>query len=218
MRGRIVSESPEAKRGEVVYESLKERIVTLELDPGTPLQEAEITRLYDASRTPVREALARLSHEGFLTRWGRGYRIRSFSPLEVKELYEVREALEKMAVRLVIENTTKSKFGIIEEQLALYETFIKSGDIKKFNAHANKFHMTIAELSDNRTLYESLRLIHEKVRIISARYLFKAESIQSAYDEHARIYHAILRGDVVVAEAAMREHIQGVIEYFRTQL
>lgn len=212
-----MSDTSEATRGEFVYERLKERIVTLELEPGTPLQEAEITKIYDASRTPVREALARLNHEGFLVRWGRGYRIRSFSPGEVKELYEVREALEKMAVRLAIENPDKTKFKVIQDQLDRYTSFAENGDIKGFNAHANKFHMTIATLSGNQTLYENLRLIHEKVRIISARYLIRGESIQTAHAEHARIFHAILRGDVVVAEAAMREHIQNVIEFFKAQ-
>lgn len=212
-----MSDVAEATRGEFVYERLKERIVTLELEPGMPLQEAEITKLYDASRTPVREALARLHHEGFLVRWARGYRVRSFSPGEVKELYEVREGLEKMAVRLAIENPDKAKFEIIQEQLDKYASFSDSGDIKGFNAHANKFHMTIARLSGNQTLYDNLHLIHEKVRIISARYLIRGESIQAAHAEHARIFNAILRGDVVVAEAAMREHIQSVIEFFKVQ-
>ncbi|GGE28076.1 GntR family transcriptional regulator [Agaricicola taiwanensis] len=212
-----MSETIEFTRGELVYEDLKKRIISLKIEPGTPLQEAEITKAYDASRTPVREALARLSHEGFLVRWGRGYRIRSFSPLEVKELYEVREALEKMAVRLTIETSSPEKIKTIETQLEHYQSFIESNDINAFNLHANSFHMTIAQLSGNQNLLEQLTTIHEKVRLISARYLLRSESIQNAFLEHSRIYNAILRGDVVVAEAAMREHIQEVIEFFRAQ-
>lgn len=215
---RPVTENAESTRGERVYESLKERIIALDLEPGMPLQEAELTKLYDASRTPVREALARLHHDGFLVRWGRGYRIRSFSPVEVKELYEIREALEKMAIRLTIENADKKKIRELELQLENYSSFAVSGDMKGFNLYANRFHMTIAKLSGNKQLHDNLSLIHEKVRLISARYLFRDESVKEAYEEHLRMYNAIVRQDVVLAEAAMREHIQNVIVYFQKKI
>ena len=211
-----MSDTLDLTRAELVYESLKQRIVSLQFEPGMPIQEAEISKLYDASRTPIREALARLTHEGFVVRWGRGYRVRGFAPAEVKELYEIREALEKMAVRLTIENASKKALEGLERQLAQYAEFIASGDIKSFNLHANRFHTTIAELSGNRNLAESIALLQEKVRIISARYLVRAKSIQHAYDEHMRIYNAIARRDVVVAEALMRDHIQSVVQYFKT--
>jgi DNA-binding GntR family transcriptional regulator len=202
-------------QSERVYEQLRRDIAAQRLAPDTVLHEAELGESYNASRTPVREALFRLQEDGFLYKVGRHLRVRSFCYADVEELYQMREALEKMAARLCIERAGDAELAEVERQLEAYGDFDAVTDYDALNQHANQFHRTIARLSGNHTIFKALESFHDKALVLNFRYWTQEHSWQDAQREHGMILHAIQARDVTLAEAAVRHHIQGVLTLYR---
>lgn len=202
-------------QSEKVYARLRRDITGQRLPQGTVLLEASLSEDYGASRTPVREALFRLHQEGFVERVGRRLFVKDFSFAEVQELYQMREALEKMAVRLCIERATDAELDRVAEQFPLYETFDIETEYEAFNEHANLFHRSIAALCGNAMIHRALDAIHDKVLAINARYWRQGNKVEDARSGHAGILQAIRDRDVLVAEAAVRVHIQTVVTLYR---
>lgn len=202
-------------RSEEVYDRLRRDITAQRLPPGGVLNEASLGERYDTSRTPIREALFRLQQEGFLDKVGRQLRVKQFTFAEVEELYQLRESLEKMAVRLCIDRASDADLAELDRQLNLYTGFDPESETEAFNQHSIKFHRTIARLSGNEMIRGALEGIHDWVMVISARYLARAHSFEQAQREHGLIVKALWDRDVMLAEAAVRFHIQGVIKLYR---
>src|SRR5438093_349752 len=94
-------QAPRTYLAGTVYESLRRDILEREFDPGEPLTEHELSRRYGVSRTPVREALAKLERDRLVRVVPKkGAFVRALSHDDVRELYQVREALEALAIRL----------------------------------------------------------------------------------------------------------------------
>ncbi len=208
-------EERQQSRSEQVYQLLRADIGSLRLEANLALREGDLSERYNTSRTPVREAMRRLEQEGFLEKRGRQLYVREFTIEQVQDLYEIREGLEKMAVRLTIERATDKELHELGRQLEQYETFDLSRDYGAFSDYANQFHRSIAWLSRNRPLAEKLEEIHDQAVVISSRWMIENESIREAFREHSQILRAILERDVVVAEALMRSHIRSVIILYR---
>lgn len=198
-----------------VYDRLRRDISARRLLPGAVLNEAILSERYDASRTPVREALFKLAQEGFLERVGRQLRVKEFTFADVEELYQLREGLEKMAARLCVERASEADLDALERQLEAYSRYDLASQYEAFNDHANLFHRSLAHLCGNRMIREQLLAIHDKVLVISARYYERGHTVEEARREHAMILRALRERDTTLAEAAVRYHIQGIISLYR---
>ena len=99
-----------------VYEHLREEILADHLLPGTELSEVALSKELAISRGPIREAMGRLSAEGLITmRPRRRAEVRSLTPQELIDAYQVREALEVMAVRLAIPRLTEADLARLDQ-------------------------------------------------------------------------------------------------------
>lgn len=194
-----------------VYGAIKSRILGNGFEPGTVLQELGLAEELGVSRTPVREALKLLTDEGLVARRGRLYQTRQFSASDVREIYEVREALETASVCLCAARATDLSLqpltGIIAEQRAA----LQMEDRSRFAELDSAFHLQIASLADNRLLLHHLSGLHDKVRLVR---LAPADFVMRAVDEHRRILEALQRRDSAVAVAEMRSHIRSVVRLF----
>src|SRR5207237_3014802 len=102
-----------------VYDHLREQILSGKLEPGAELAEVALSEQLGVSRGPIREAIGRLAAEGLVTvRPRRGAVVRSLSKDEFLELYQVREALEMMAVRLAVPKLEAEGIAELEELIA----------------------------------------------------------------------------------------------------
>jgi GntR family transcriptional regulator, rspAB operon transcriptional repressor len=203
-----------AQLGSQIYAQLKSDIAALRLKPGDPLQELELAARYGGSRTPVREVLTRLLQEGLVVRAGRGYAVTTFAPEDVRHLYEIREAVEKMAVRLAIERASDEAIIELVAEVDAHQSVIDSGDVATFNHLDSQFHLSIARISGNPLLEEEMRRLHDKVKIIRNRELSRNQGMFNAMADHRRILDAMLRRDIAIAEAEMRYHVRSVIALY----
>ncbi len=202
-----------------VYQHLRESILTDQLPPGTELSEVALAQELGVSRGPIREAMGRLAAEGLVTvRPRRGSVVRSLTTDELIDAYQVREALEAMAVRLAVPRLTRADIarleGLVEEMSAL----VAARDITEF-FHANgEFHGYFCRHSGNQKLisvYESL--MGEMGRLQPQSLLLRGDPKQSVV-EHRAILRAVKRGDVEAAVQAASEHVRVPAENLRRRL
>ncbi|WP_250502074.1 GntR family transcriptional regulator [Caballeronia sp. AZ7_KS35] len=201
-------------RSRDVYWTLRKEIGQLHLPPGSVLNEAELGERYMASRTPVREALFRLEQDGFLERQGRKLKVRDFTLAEIEDLYQIREALEKMVARLCIERASDEELQTLQTQILDYDEQYRTQPYERYVEIANNFHWALAKLSRNVPLTQQLISVSEKVNLVTLRYMQQLPP-SNPMVEHMSILQAIIDRDVLVAEAAVRAHIQKVIKIFR---
>jgi GntR family transcriptional regulator, rspAB operon transcriptional repressor len=191
-----------------VFESLKVNILNFTYLPGLRLSDDEIATELRVSRTPVREALNRLSELGLVeAKSMRGFRVKSFSEKEIEDLYILRATLECLAVKLTIGRMNPEIEKQLKVSLADYPHIIKSGDLWRFNLADTKFHDMIAQLSGNTAVCEMLRNLYDKIQVIRRFDHLRAGSLERTYQEHLQILESMVKRDVKKSEKSMSKHI-----------
>jgi DNA-binding GntR family transcriptional regulator len=192
-----------------VYDRLRVEILEGELEPGTELAEVALSEQLGVSRGPIREAIGRLAAEGLVeVRPRRGAVVRSLSKEEFLELYQVREALERMAVQLAVPRLTETQ---LKELAALNEVMDSSAahdDVHGFFEANVAFHSRLLEASGNRKLQELYRQLLGQLGRYRLRSLTLRGNLQRSVSEHAAILRAAKRGDADRAAQLMAEHIR----------
>ena len=131
-----------------VYEHLRDEILADHLLPGTELSEVALSKELAISRGPIREAMGRLAAEGLITmRPRRRAEVRSLTPQELIDAYQVREALEVMAVRLAIPRVTEADLARLEGLIDQMAAHSAAGAVREFFAANVAFHELVCELS-----------------------------------------------------------------------
>lgn len=192
-----------------VHGHLREQILSGELEPGAELAEVALSEKLGVSRGPVREALGRLASEGLVTvRPRRGAVVRSLSKEEFLELYQVREALEMMAVRLAVPRLSKEDFEELERLNQAMARHAERDEIDQFFTANVAFHGRLLEASGNVKLQELYRQLVGQLGRYRLRSLTLRGNLQRSVAEHAALLRAAKRGDAERAAHLMCEHIR----------
>jgi DNA-binding GntR family transcriptional regulator len=205
--------------GEPLYRRLRQDIVECELTPGKSFSEAELGRLYNASRTPVREACRRLEHDGLvrITPF-RGYAIAPLSVAEFHDLQEMQLIFEPAAAALAAERATPQEL-IEMRELATYEYRVDDKrSYREFLQTNYQLHCLIAQATQNRRMSDVVSNIH--VRLMRFFYLglsFEAYG-PTLVEEHISLVEAICHRNADEARRMAREHIRKAIDRSATLL
>ena len=192
-----------------VYEHLREEILSERLEPGTELQEVPLSEELGVSRGPIREALGRLAAEGLVTvRPRRGAVVRSLSKDEFLELYQVREALEMMAVRLAVPKLDAGDIAELEGLIDRMSAHAERAEVEEFFAANAAFHGRILAASGNTKLQELYAQLLGQMGRFRMRSLTLRGNLQRSVAEHRAILRAAKRGDADRAAYLMSEHIR----------
>jgi DNA-binding GntR family transcriptional regulator len=192
---------------ERALESLRSAIISGQYRPGDHLGEAELAGRLGVSRGTVREALRHLQQEGLVTSGARGMlRVHTHSPTEIRELYQVRAALEGLAVTLLIASRERDNAVAL-----LREAVAKLDDPHPdLSAHIDAdlaFHLLLCQLAGNSVLVDAWRHLEGRVRItILSDGDEQHHQIMSA-SHHAPIIDAIDAGDALHAVAVVQQHM-----------
>jgi DNA-binding GntR family transcriptional regulator len=196
---------------ERIYEEIVRMIISGELPSGTPLDEKALTEKLQVSRTPFREALGTLAKEGLIEiKPYRGFFVRSFSRKETEDLYELRKTLECMAVELAVPHMSDVHIAQFERLLDDAVAALKRGDMVTYGQRDRAFHETIAELSGNAALIETLSRLALQVQIGRSIANQSREFARRAATERDEILAAFRKRDIKKASALMRAHITDV--------
>ncbi|UCI10498.1 GntR family transcriptional regulator (plasmid) [Mesorhizobium sp. B1-1-8] len=150
-----------------LYEDLKRRILTMELDPDEDLDEVALSERYGLSRTPVREIFRRLEGEGYIEiRANRGARVVPMNHSTLRQFFLVAPMVYAAIGRLAVQNFKPSQMSDLKETQERFRTASKSGDALSMVVENNRFHEIIGEMSSNVYLQPSLgRLLIDHARI-----------------------------------------------------
>ncbi|MHB8322838.1 MAG: GntR family transcriptional regulator [Candidatus Dormibacteria bacterium] len=202
-----------------VYQHLREAILTDQLLPGTELSEVALASELGVSRGPIREAIGRLAAEGLVTvRPRRGSVVRSLTTDELIDAYQVREALEAMAVRLAVPRLTRDDLALLEQLLEKMAISADREDITEF-FHANiAFHESFVRLSGNQKLLSVYEALRGEMGRLQQRSLLLRGDPKKSVSEHRAILRAAKRGDVEGAVSAAAQHVRVPAENLRRRL
>lgn len=201
----------------LAYQELKTLVLLGEVPVGIRLREERIADRLGMSRTPVREALLRLHAEHFLDRHPEGgYRAANPSAQTMRELYEVRRALELFALRRARTSGGHDR-GALEELRE--EWAVLEGDPGVPDAefvHLDEdFHRRLAEAAGNRQLADDLRSVNERIRPVRTHDFVTPGRIDATVEQHLEIVDAVLMRKIGRASALLDRHIsesQSVVE------
>jgi DNA-binding GntR family transcriptional regulator len=203
-----VGELEDATIAHHAYLELKQRIVSLALAPGSTIREANLQKQLGVGRTPMRDALQRLAHDGLLRIYPRrAIVVPKLGIAEVRELFEVRLALEPAAAALAAERLTRSDGETFRSLAADLRQKREQPDASGFLQVDQAFHRAVAGFSCNALLGEYIDHL-QTLNLWLWNMYFQTHPVRRAdLFAHEPIVEALLRGNAQAAEAAMREHI-----------
>ena len=194
---------------EQVRDRLREDILAGRLEPGTELSEVALAKDFGTSRGPLREALGRLASEGLVTITPRrGAVVAQLSREEFIEAYQVREALETLAVRLAVPLMSAAEIAHLRELCELMDRAARDDEVRVFFDTNNSFHEALVRGSRNRKLHDVHRMLVGQMVPYLPRSLELRGNLQQSVAEHHSILAAIEERDVERAAALLAEHIE----------
>ena len=195
-----------------IYSDLRAELVSLQRRPGEAISEAEIALAYGVSRTPVREAILKLSDEGLVEIFPQSGIFVSRIPLAaLPEAIIIRRALEETTARLATERASPSQILNLHSILERQREASASADRESFHQADEMFHATIAEVAR----YPGIWKLIQQVKIHVDRYrrltLPQTGRMPQVIAEHEVIMSAIERHDVPGAGIAMAKHLERLL-------
>jgi DNA-binding GntR family transcriptional regulator len=188
-----------------VYGRLYDDVVAGVWD-GEALVAATLAQHYGTSRTPVREALRRLDHDGLVERGARSLRVRSRSPEEILEIYDVRIVLEGLAARTAAQR--RSPLDVARLRRAAADMRATATDEARAMAAANRrFHEAIWTAARSTTLTDVLRRLHDHLRRYPESTLQAPGRWEAALAQHDELIALVEAGDADGARALAETHM-----------
>lgn len=193
-----------------IYEALKETIASINIYEGESaprLDERQLSESLGVSRTPVREALARLEQEGLVRIVPRrGVFIARKTRQEILEMITVWAALESMAARLITERATDEEISSLRDIFATDEGEKPQANIDEYSGRNIRFHQAILRLSKSDLLNSMTETLFLHMRSIRARTIGENNRASRSIIDHMNIIEALERRDTDLAERLVRQH------------
>jgi DNA-binding GntR family transcriptional regulator len=193
---------------EQAYLRLRQEILTCILSPGQVVSERELARQYEVSKTPIREALTQVCHDGLVQRLpGRGYMVTPVTIEGVRDLFDLRLILETAAAERAALNASPEQVVLLKEMSVISYNIDDPQSHIQFLKTNRGFHLALAEAAGNRRLVVMLegllieldRLFHLGLRL--------RDSSEEMRREHQEVVAALETGDVEGVRAAITRQI-----------
>lgn len=196
---------------ERVYQQIRASVVNGELSANDHLDEQALADEMGVSRTPIREAIGKLTKEGLIEyRPYQGNFVRAFSAKQVNDLYEVRKTLEALAARLAVPQLTDAHVAELRAILQAVHDAYKRGDLIAYGTADRRFHNAIAQYSGNETLIESLDRLSLQIQLVRTAANHDPGVVERTAQQRPAILAALEARDGEHAARLMEEHIEDV--------
>ena len=199
--------------GARAYRALWGLIVGGGIEPGVQLRPDTIAEQLDISTTPVREALHRLESDGLLVKLPyKGWFVREFTEQEVRDLYEMRAALECFGVRLACGRITDEQLDWLREHQSVGEAALRDGDMDAYRIYNRDLHAAIVESARNAYLSTLMAQVDLQSQVLMAKTIRLAGRPSRAIEEHRELIDLIARREARAAQELMELHILSASE------
>ena len=193
--------------------ALREAILDGRFASGSRLRQVALADELGISRTPIREALGQLQHEGLIELLPQGgVRVVALELQEAVDLYDVREVLDGLAARLAATRATPAALTDLRKCLAQMKRCVERGDQNHWFAPHVAFHEGILRAANNAPLRRQASLVRLSIQRFHPLLLSTPDRLARAYREHEEIHEAVVAHDAEAAERLARVHIAGAKE------
>lgn len=193
---------------DVVFQTLRQAILRGELEPGERLMEIQLANKLGVSRTPIREAIRKLELEGLVLMMPRrGAIVAEITEKSLKDVLEVRKALEELSVQLACERITEEEIEQLKDAAKNFEEALKTEDVTAFAEADVQFHDVIYFATQNQRLIQLLYNLREQMYRYRVEYLKRKEVHQTLLEEHDYIIQCLGKRDKEGATNAIGTHI-----------
>ena len=197
---------------DVVFNTLRQAIMRGELKPGERLMEIQLANKLGVSRTPIREAIRKLELEGLVLMIPRkGAEVADITEKSLKDVLEVRRALEELSVKLTCDRITKEEMKELLQAAENFKKTLKSKDITEIAEADVRFHDVIYTATKNQKLIQLLNNLHEQMYRYRIEYLKNEEVYPKLLKEHREIIDRISCGEKEEAARIVCEHIDNQV-------
>jgi len=201
------------------YELVRAAIVDGRLQPNERLVEADLTAMLNTSRSAVRTALVRLTHEGLVEHEpNRGAKVRLIDEREAAEILESRMVLEGLAARYAAQKATEADIGELRAILGQMRSLLDAGDLLGVSDLNARLHARVLEIGGHEIVSRLVATLNSQIVRFQYRTILAPGRAEQSHAEHRAIVDAIEAGEPDAAERAVRDHLANVVETLRAQL
>jgi len=191
-----------------VYKIILYEILSGEYESGDKVLIKNLTKKYDVSTTPIREALSKLKNEGILEKSPyKSYKVKGFSVNEIESLFEARIILETQAIKLASRRINKENKNKFQEILKNGAEFVKNKDSGGFNKNNAEFHFCIFETSKNKYLYDMMENLYKQIMLLTFRSFSNSERPKKSLEDHNKLYKYLIQGEEEKGIILVKEHL-----------
>jgi len=196
---------------DIVFEALREGILSGELKPGERLMEVQLAEEMGVSRTPVREAIRKLELEGLVVMIPRkGAYVSGLTLKDVADVFEIRGSLEGLAAALASERITDDEIESLESVLKELSLAIKNQDFETMVKRDSQFHQILFSATRNERLAQMVNNLKEHIDRFRIQSFTNPIRMKNVLEEHQKIVDAIKDRDADSAEKLAKDHIYKV--------
>ncbi len=206
---------------EVVFLTLRRRILRGELKPGERLMEISLANRLGVSRTPIREAIHKLENEGLVVMVPRrGAHVAEITRQELDDVLEVRRSLEMLAIQRACEHITPEEIRELKEAEELFAAMVakEDADFTKLGELDEQFHDVIYNATGNRRLIQILNNLREQMYRFRVEYLKDEDIRETLTKEHDAIIKALEERNAAEALRIIKLHIDNQHQTINAEL
>jgi DNA-binding GntR family transcriptional regulator len=204
---------------DVAVELIRQAVIEGRLEPGQRLKEEDLARELGISRTPVREALLVLQTEGLIEALpNRGSIVRSYSPEDLYDMYELRALLEGYAARQASQRISADELAALAESNKRFSKLRRNGDMSDLVAENMRFHNAILDAAGSQRLARMVRSVIELPLVYRSYVWYSKEQIRISEHYHAQLFAALEARDGDRAELIMKEHVFEARDFLTREL
>ena len=193
---------------DVVFNTLRQAILTGELKPGERLMEIHLANRLGVSRTPIREAIRKLELEGLVTMIPRrGAEVAQITEKSMKDVLEVRRTLDALSAELACERISPEEEAELKKACLNFESAVKTKDTKAIAKADVAIHDIIAAATGNQRLIQLINNLAEQMYRYRFEYIKDATQHDRIIEEHRIIYESIVKKDKEAAAEMAKTHI-----------
>lgn len=202
----MISRNPLDSKNYEAYKAIKDLIFSGQLFPGQKIVYRDLEEKLKMSKTPIINALMILERDDLVvSKKNRGFCIRVVNRKEAEQIYELRQALEKIAIESAIKNFDKHDLEVLKRRLDEYEEY--ESDLYDQNRWTldSAFHLQICAMGKNAFFVKMMEQFYENIYFM-LKVIFLNPSLEKFKKDHKRLYKAIKVRNLEAAQKIAREH------------
>ncbi|HOK29841.1 MAG TPA: GntR family transcriptional regulator [bacterium] len=192
-----------------VYERIKKDILNRELQSGIKLTIEDLTKRFNVSPTPIKEALIALEKEGLVENIPRrGAFVSTLTLEDVEEIYGLKEVLEGLCGRKALEKINDTDINSLNSIISDAERFAKSNDILGYEEADRRFHQILREITEDKRLSYFLSILDAQLKLALPVINSLSGRVESSLQEHKKILSSLEKKNIQNAEFYSKEHMR----------